>query len=71
MVDNNLPDGMGTDFLGELADRAPSTLRVIMSGDHRSDENGGVFQRALNKPFGLVELRDILGWALERHGLDE
>lgn len=63
LVDQNLPDGDGMEFLRRIQAESPDTYRVIMSGNPRRPGEDDAFHAPLNKPFGLADLRAVLAEA--------
>lgn len=64
--DYDMPGMNGVEFLGQVAERWPETIRILMSGggvDMDTVEraiNSGHISRFLEKPFGVITLLDQL-----------
>lgn len=70
--DMKMPDIDGANFLAEAKKRAPTTTRIMLTGDMSSDTsikaiNTGQVFRFLQKPYPLPSLRRVLRDAVDEH----
>jgi len=73
MSDQRMPGLSGVDFLRQVADLYPDTVRMMLSGytDFSSITgaiNRGAIFKFLSKPWDDKQLRDTVGEAFRRHG---
>lgn len=71
LIDLGLPDGTGLDLLEDLAEAAPQTVPIILTGDAKSDSiikamRTGAFDYLL-KPIDLMTLRTSVSRAVRHH----
>lgn len=70
--DMKMPDIDGASFLAEVKQRAPTTTRIMLTGDTASETsvkaiNTGQVFRFLQKPYPLPALRRVLRDAVDEH----
>lgn len=70
--DMRMPDVDGASFLAEVRQRAPTTTRIMLTGDTASETsvkaiNTGQVFRFLQKPYPLPALRRVLRDAVDEH----
>lgn len=71
LIDIGLPDGTGLELLADIAEAAPQTVSIILTGDAKSDSiiqamRTGAFDYLL-KPIDLMTLRTSVARAITHH----
>ncbi len=74
--DESMPGASGSDFLAEVRQHYPTTMRIMLTGNASIGSaaravNGGEIFRFLVKPCGHAELADTLRKALEQKALHD
>ncbi len=75
IIDMNLPDGNGLDFMGELKQISPATEVIILTGFATIDSAVQATQKGayhfLTKPFNVEELMSLVDKALTHKSLEQ
>ncbi|MBC7458388.1 MAG: sigma-54-dependent Fis family transcriptional regulator [Bdellovibrionaceae bacterium] len=75
IIDMNLPDGNGLDFISEIKNQSPQTQVVVLTGFATIDSAIQATQKGayhfLTKPFNVEELMGLLDKALSHRNLEQ
>ncbi len=76
LADQRMPDIRGTDFLSQLADRFPDTVRILISGQSTSEDlinaiNQSKVAQFIQKPFDAARIRKVVHDAVVTYQMAE